>query len=88
MSRPRPEDILLTVPHNWSWDAKAGTTLREWMESGPGPRPGIQPVAARHAVTGQRLSLWVAVPLRYRNTGLSRLLIRLGLLRNPWPPKP
>lgn len=87
MSRPRPEDVFLVVPHNWSWDPESGMTLREWMERGPGPRPGIQPVAARHSVTGQTLSMRV-VPLRYRNSALSRLLIRLGLLENPWPGKP
>ena len=88
MSRPRPEDVFLTVPHNWSWDPESGMTLRQWMEGGPGPRPGIQPVAARHAVTGKTLPLWWAVPLRYRNTAFSRLLIRLGLLEDPWPRKP
>lgn len=87
MSLPRPEDVRLIIPHNWSWDPEAGMSMREWMELGPGPRPGIRPVSARHAVTGKKLPLSV-VPLRYRNTALSRLLILLGFLQDPWPRKP
>ncbi|OJT22085.1 hypothetical protein BO221_25455 [Archangium sp. Cb G35] len=81
MDRPRPEDVILIVPHNWG---TLEMTIPEWIARGPGLRPGIQPVAARHARTGKPLPLRV-LPLRYRNTWFSRWLIRVGVFSDPWP---
>ena len=80
MDRLRPEEVILIVPHNWG---TLEISMPYWMAHGPGLRPGIQPVAARHAITGKPLPLRI-LPLRYRNTCFSRWLIRVGLLRDPW----
>ena len=57
--------------------------LTEWMKRGPGLRPLLMPARAYVAGNGPELPLRV-VPLRYRNNFLSRLLIRLRLLSDPW----
>ena len=57
--------------------------LSEWMKAGPGERPLVRPSSARDASTGANLPMSV-IPLPYRNNALSRFLIRLGFLRNPW----
>lgn len=75
-----PDEILVTIRHP---HGDVETTLSEWMKTGPGPRPLVAPVAARDAGSGEALSLTV-IPLRYRNNRLSRTLIQLGLLGNPW----
>lgn len=73
------EDIIVTVAHNWG---ETDVTLAHWIANGPGPRWKVQPVAARDRVTGAQLPLRV-IPLRYRNSALSRLLVRLGVLKMP-----
>jgi hypothetical protein len=75
-----PDDILVTLAHP---HGDVEVPLAEWMRAGPGGRPLLQPVAARRASTGRPLPLRV-IPLRYRNTGLARLLIRARLLPDPW----
>jgi hypothetical protein len=57
--------------------------LEEWMQVGPGPRRFIHPIKVISEKTGKELPLSV-IPLRYRNTVLSRFLIRIGLLDDPW----
>jgi hypothetical protein len=76
-----PDDIILVILHP---HGTVETTLSEWMKTGPGPRDLLRPLAARDAKTGQSLTLDV-IPLRYRNTSISRTLIKLGILKNPWP---
>jgi hypothetical protein len=78
---PRTADILVSIAHP---HGELELPLAEWMRVGPGPRELVRPIAARSAATGQPLPLSV-VPLAYRNDRLSRTLIRLGLLKNPWP---
>ena len=58
-------------------------SLEEWIRIGPGPRPLVRPIKAILDETGEELSLSV-IPLKYRNNSWSRLLIRLGILSNPW----
>jgi hypothetical protein len=80
MTNVSPKDIIVLVRHP---HGDVETTLNDWMKTGPGPRELVAPVAARDARSGVLLSLSV-VPLRYRNSRLSRTLIRLGLLEDPW----
>jgi hypothetical protein len=67
--------VVLDHPHG-----RVEVPLSEWMETGPGERPSLRPVAARERTTGRT----VPIPLAARNSRLSRLLIRIGLLRDPW----
>lgn len=76
-----PADILLTISHP---HGDAHVTLEVWMKEGPGPRAGVRPTRAVHRVTGENIGLEM-VPLAYRNNALSRMLIRLHILKDPWP---
>jgi hypothetical protein len=71
-------EVLLEHSHGATW-----TALDDWKARGPGRRPLLRPAAARMAETGEKLPLSV-VPFRFRNTAVSRLLIRCGLLKSPW----
>jgi hypothetical protein len=73
------DDIIVTVAHPYG---DIETTLRYWIETGPGPRPFVTITAARRA-SGEPLPL-EAIPLEYRNNVESRRLQRLGLLPTPW----
>lgn len=77
---PPIDDIQVVVGHPHS---NLEVPLRTWMNLGPGPRPLVRPLAAIDAVSRRSLPLRV-VPLRYRNSWLSRTLIRVGLLNDPW----
>jgi hypothetical protein len=77
-------DVIVTVRHP---HGDVDVPLESWIESGPGERPLVAPVAARHGRTGARLPLSV-VALRYRNIRLSRLLIALRLIPDPWSQPP
>lgn len=74
-------DIRVTIAHPMGY---IETSLEMWMQNGPGERRYIAPVRVICADDGRPLPLSV-IPLRYRNNGLSRLLIRIGVLENPWP---
>ena len=74
------EDVLVVLDHPFG---RLEVSLTEWMEVGPGPRPYVRPVAAKHRVTGGPLPLSV-VPLAYRNDEESRALIAAGALEDPW----
>ena len=73
------DDILVTIAHNWG---DTEVTLSHWIAHGPGPRWRVRPIAARDRRTGATLPLRT-IPLMYRNTPFSRLLIRWGLLKKP-----
>ncbi len=60
------------------------TAIEDWLRLGPGECESARPVAARLTPSGHALPLHCIVPLRYRNTTLSRLLIALRVLPNPW----
>jgi hypothetical protein len=74
------DDVLVVVDHP---HGRIEVPLKEWKRVGPGPRPFLTPLAAIRREPRATLPLSV-IPLRYRNTRLSRLLIRLGVLTNPW----
>ena len=76
-------DVIVTVAHPWG---DVDTTLGQWIETGPGPRPFVTIVGARW-LTGDSIPL-EAIPLQYRNSPESRRLQRLGLLPAPWGPPP
>jgi hypothetical protein len=78
-SQPADETLSVVIEHNWGTSA---VSLKFWMENGPGERRFLSPSAVKDKA-GKNLPLSV-IPLRYRNNLLSRLLIRLGLLQNPW----
>jgi hypothetical protein len=77
------DDVIVTVAHPW---ANVDRTLRQWIETGPGPRPFVTIIAARWR-SGEPIPL-EAVPLQYRNNEESRRLQRLGLLPAPWGAPP
>jgi hypothetical protein len=58
--------------------------VEEWLQRGPYLDRTAQPVAAWLAPSGYPLPLGCVVPLRYRNSRLSRLLIALRLMPDPW----
>lgn len=77
------DDVIVTVAHP---AGNVDVALRQWIETGPGPRPFVTIIAARWR-TGEPIPL-EAVPLQYRNSEESRRLQRLGLLPAPWGPPP
>jgi hypothetical protein len=77
------DDIFVTVAHP---QADIETTLRCWIETGPGPRPFVRITAARRG-NGEPVPL-EAIPLQYHNSRESRRLQRLGLLPAPWGAPP
>lgn len=77
------DDVIVTVAHP---HADIETTLRCWIETGPGPRPFVTITAARRT-SGDPVPL-EAIPLQYHNSAESRRLQRLGLLAAPWGSPP
>ncbi len=73
---------MLDVCQIWE---RVETPIEEWLRHGPAGS-AARPVAARMAPSGNRLPLHCVVPLRYRNTWFSRLLIALHVLPDPWRP--
>jgi hypothetical protein len=74
------DDIIVTIEHPFGL---IEVPIAQWISTGPGPRPLVRPVAARSRSTGIPLPLSV-IPLRYRNSSLSRMLIALRLTPDPW----
>ena len=74
------DDIIVTIEHP---HGIMEIPLSVWIANGPGQRKFLQPKSAKDTKTGKQLSLNI-IPFRYRNTPLTRLLISLGLMRNPW----
>lgn len=79
--RPPIKDIVVIIDHP---HGRLEIPLQEWIEQGPGPRDLLRPIAARSAETGEPLPLTV-IPRRYRNSFLTRSLVRMKLLKKPWP---
>ena len=73
--------VVLDHPHG-----KIELSLEEWILKGPGERNHLRPVAAKCKKTGKHLPLHI-IPLRYRNNSLSRVLVAMGFLSNPWQEK-
>lgn len=80
MEKTKKENVLIKLSHP---HGEMEISLDEWERRGPGPRWLLRPYAAKNSVTGCRLPLSV-IPLKYRNNTVSRFLIRIGLLKNPW----
>lgn len=73
-------DFIVTLDHPYG---VVEIKLNEWMILGPGPRFLLKPRSLKSIETKKRVSL-NKIPLKYRNTFLSRLLIKLHLIPNPW----
>lgn len=73
-------DVMVIIDHP---HGKIEMPLEEWIAKGPGERALLRPVAAKSRKTGRILSTSV-IPLRYRNSILSRALIASKLLPDPW----
>lgn len=74
------DDVIVTISHP---HGNLEVTLNEWIQNGPGDRDLLQPISAHRISTGEKLPTKV-IPLRYRNSHLSRLLISLNLIEKPW----
>jgi len=75
----KDEDLRVVVMH------PAGdilTSFESWKQHGPGERPLVQ-IGSVIDKRGNDVPLRV-IPLKYRNTRLSRFLIRCKLISNPW----
>ncbi len=70
--------VVVSHPHG-----DVEVPLKEWIRTGLGPRSFVSPSGAKHIGTGKELPLSI-IPLKYRNNFLSRFLISLGILKNPW----
>ncbi len=70
--------IILNHPHG-----DLEVPLEEWISQGPGARPYVKPVSVRRHDSDEELPLNM-IPFRYRNSSLSRFLIRIGVLTDPW----
>ncbi len=70
--------VILEHPHG-----KLEVPLENWCRNGPGPRVYLRPIEVRRRGNDERLPLRI-LPFRYRNTPLSRFLIRVGLMSDPW----
>lgn len=57
--------------------------LQEWMEQGPKKRKLLRPTKLKNKKTNKYLPL-NQIPLKYRNTSISRFFIKIGVLENPW----
>jgi len=75
--------IIITLDHPYGI---IEVELDEWIRVGPGQREFVQPISAHQKDSMKELPLRV-IPLRYRNNIISRFLIRLGILSNPWGKK-
>jgi hypothetical protein len=80
VAEPNRSDIIVVLEHPYG---RVEVSLEEWISTGPGERPLVRPVEAKRKDSGQPLPLSV-IPLQYRNNRLSRALIALGVLEDPW----
>lgn len=78
------DEVEILIWHKWgeSW-----VSIEDWMKFGPTENPsGAEPIAARCS-DGRDLSLESVLPLRYRRNLLSYILIKIGILADPWKDK-
>lgn len=71
-------NVIISHPHG---DIEA--SIDTWLQNGPGIRKYVTVTSVICVETKEKLSPSV-IPLRYRNNRLSRFLIFIGLLQNPW----
>jgi len=74
------DDILLIIEHPFG---TIEMSLEEWLKTGAGSRKLLKPYKVKDKLTGKQLPLGT-IPLKYRNNSLSRFLIKLGIIENPW----
>ena len=84
LSNAKIKDIELILSHPHGQIEISG---EKWVLTGPGEKDLLRPIAAKSKTTGEVLPITV-IPLRYRNNRWSRLLIKLGLLSDPWKSNP
>ena len=71
---------MVCVSHPWG---EVKFNMDVWIEDGPGiHRPLLRPCEA-YDEHGKKVGLW-RIPLKYRNNEISRLLIKMGIIENPW----
>jgi hypothetical protein len=73
-------EIIVIVAHPMG---DVETPLEAWMRHGPGERELVSISRVVCKDDGRTLPV-STIPLRYRNNFLSRWLISVGLLQNPW----
>ena len=73
------EDIVVQINHP---NGDIRQQLQDWIETGPGPIRKLRPIRA-YDRNGQEIGMQ-RIPFRYRNSFLSRCMIRIGLIKNPW----
>lgn len=73
------ENLVVIVDHPFG---KLEMPLKVWMETGPQSRILLRPIGVMDK-NGQILDLNI-IPLKYRNSPFSRLLIKLGFIETPW----
>jgi len=74
------KQLIIIIDHPFG---QIEVPLKEWIEEGPGPRIYLTPIKVKNKATNEILPI-NAIPLRYRNNGLSRLLIKMNIIDNPW----
>lgn len=74
------DDVFVTLSHPQA-DGEEPPT--KWIEAGSGPRLLARPIAVQSRRFGCALPLSV-MTFRYRNSWTSRLLVRVGLVLDPW----
>ncbi|MCP3927453.1 MAG: hypothetical protein GY714_33260 [Desulfobacterales bacterium] len=73
-------DIIVTIDHP---HGIIEATLYEWTKMGPGHMSLFKPIEAKNKKTGDKLSLKI-IPFKYRNSPLSRFLVKWGIVTDPW----
>lgn len=74
------EKIIVTLRHSIG---DVEVPLELWLQKGPGERRFVAPISVKCADNGQKLPL-STIPLKYRNNWISRLLISLKVIDDPW----
>lgn len=74
------EEIIIIISHNFG---EVETTLENWIKFGPSSRKLLKPLKVKNKLTDKELPLKI-IPLKYRNNKLSRFLIKLRFIKNPW----
>ena len=83
LNKINTSQIIVTLEHP---HGKIEVELEEWIRVGPGQRELLQPISVYQKDSMKELPVRV-IPLRYRNNVISRFLIRLGILSDPWEKK-
>lgn len=73
-------DYIVTLDHPYG---KVELTLKEWSILGPDAEHNLTPSSLKEKKTEKKMPLKL-IPFKYRNSFLSRLLMRFHLIPNPW----